>query len=271
MTVAAVSMFKDEADVAGHVLRHLAEEGIDLLVVADNGSTDGTREILDRAQEWMPERYRGLRVVILDDPEPGFYQSQKMTRLADEAHKLGATWILPFDADEVWFSRPERIGVFLESLPETVGVATAVLYNHFGSALDPQSPIPFDRLVWRQRQAASLPKVAFRWSEGVVVEQGNHSVSGAQGITVGGLEVRHFPYRSLEQFIRKAINGAAAYAATDLPEHQGAHWRGYGALLKRYGDAALKEVFEQYYYFLSPVDAGLVHDPAPFRRWIRGT
>ena len=32
----------------------------------------------------------------------------------------------------------------------------------------------------------------------------------------------------MEQFVSKVRNGAAAYAATDLPPEAGAHWRQYG-------------------------------------------
>jgi hypothetical protein len=121
----------------------------------------------------------------------------------------------------------------------------------------------------RQPHRAPLPKVAFRWQDGAVIHQGNHGVTlPTAASSVGGLEVRHFPYRSVEQFVRKARNGAAAYAATDLPVDVGAHWRSYGELLERYGEEVLHDVFRRHFWFLSPADAGMVLDPAPYCRWV---
>jgi hypothetical protein len=146
----------------------------------------------------------------------------------------------------------------------------ARLYNHFPSAVDPEGVDPFRTIVWRQREPAPLPKVAFRYEAGAVILQGNHGVrlpSGATAPRKPVLSVRHFPYRSAEQFVRKARNGAAAYRATDLPETEGAHWRAYGDLLDRYGEEMLREVFREHFWFLSPVDSRMVLDPAAYLRW----
>lgn len=262
MIVAAVSMLKDEEDVAAHVVNQMIDEGFDLIIVADNLSTDRTLDCLKRAK-----LRAAVEVLVQEDTEPAYYQSTKMTNLARQAASMGATWIVPFDADEVWYCKETRVADFLRGQPEYVSVVTADLYNHFATSIDAPSPIPFKRLTWRQCDPGALPKVAFRWQPQARIMQGNHGVEGVVGRTVSGLEIRHFPYRSLEQFIRKARNGAAAYAATNLPEYEGAHWRSYGKLLEEYGEKALEEVWDQYFHFLSPVDAGMVYDPAPFLRW----
>lgn len=258
MTVAAVSMVKDEADVIEGCIRHMADE-VDFLLVADNGSTDGTRDILD-------ELARDLPVKVLDDPDPAYWQSQKMTALAEQAAGMGAEWIVPFDADELWVFRGDTIRNELAACRESV--VRAELFNHFPSAVDPDGTDPFRTIQWRQAEPAPLPKVAFRWHPHAAIEQGNHGVTLPSSVRHGrGLEVRHFPYRSADQFVRKARNGAAAYRATDLPDNVGAHWRSYGDLYDRHGRDALEEVFRTHFWFLSPVDSGLVPDPAPYRRW----
>lgn len=260
MSVAAVAMVKDEADVIAGTISHLAHEGVDRFVIADNGSTDGTRDILD----WLAET---LPISITDDPEVGYYQSAKVTRLARiAAEEHGATWIVPFDADEVWVFAGDRIATELEA--STADVIGAALFNHFPSAIDPPGADPFRTILWRQPGPAPLPKVAFRWRDGAVIQQGNHGVTLPGDVVMSaGLQIRHFPYRTVEQFIRKARNGAAAYRATDLPADVGAHWRGYGDLHDRGGDEALADVFRTYFWNLSPADAGLVLDPAPYLRW----
>jgi len=250
-------MVRDEADVIAGTLRHMADE-VDWLLVADNGSTDGTREILDDLEDELP-------LTIFDDPDPAYYQSAKMTALAADAAARGAVWVVPFDADELWYSA-HRIRDVLPGQPEPIAVAR--LFNHLATAVDVDDPDPFVSMVWRQPQAAPLAKVAFRWEPGAVIAQGNHGVtlpSGGAGIP--SLEIRHFPARSAAQFTRKGLNGAAAYAATNLPPSEGAHWRSYGHLVETRGPGVLAEVFREHWWYLSPTDAGLVRDPAPYMRW----
>jgi glycosyltransferase involved in cell wall biosynthesis len=258
MAVFGITMVKDEADLIEGTLRHMAGE-VDRIVVADNGSTDGTRDII-------AELEGELDLDVVDDPDPAYYQSAKMTALAARAAEQGATWIVPFDADELWYAR-HRISTMLRRA-NTCNVAVARLFNHFSTSIDPPDPDPFRRMQWRQRDPAPLPKVAFRWEPGAVIEQGNHGVvlpSGAR--PVQKLEVRHFPYRSAEQFVRKARNGAAAYRAADLPVEQGAHWRAYGEILARHGVEALADVYREHFWYLSPTDSGLILHPAPYLRW----
>lgn len=270
MATAAVSMVKDEADVIAGTLLHLADE-VDFLLVSDNGSTDGTREILAELADELP-------LTILDDPEVGYRQSEKMTALASQAAGAGADWIIPFDADELWVWRGRRIRDELASADQ-IDIFYAELFNHFPSGVDPQGVDPFRTIVWRQPTPGALPKVAIRWVDGCRIHQGNHGVDHPHGRLrenaqqrggndpTGGIEIRHFPYRSAEQFVRKARNGAAAYAATDLPAHVGAHWRSYGDILTRHGPEALADVFREHFWHLSPVDHGLIPDPAPYMRW----
>lgn len=257
----AVLMVKDEGDVIGGTLAHLVSEGVDGIVVADNLSTDRTRDVLDSFS------FDG-DLVVLDDPDPGYRQSEKMTALADLAYQRGAEWVIPVDADEVW-TAPLRLADTLRSLPERTHVVGCAIWNHFPSGLDEPGD-PFQTIRWRQPERAPLDKACARWTPGMVIDQGNHSISrnGRKIPGAGaGLALRHYPYRSWEQFRSKVVNGAAAYKAADLPESMGAHWRQYGQILETRGDDALREVFETWFWFLSPLDSGLVEDPAPYLRW----
>lgn len=253
-------MVRDEADVIEGTLRHMADE-VDELIVADNGSTDGTRDILDALAKELP-------LTVVDDPEPAYYQSQKMSELAATAAAMGAVWVVPFDADELWVASLGRIREVLAAFDPFVTVARAVLFNHFRTAVDTADPDPFRAMVWRERQPGALPKVAFRWRTGAVVHQGNHGVTLPEGGHIrNALTVRHFPYRSAAQMVTKARNGAAAYAATDLPWSEGEHWRSYGQILERHGPAGLEAVFQEHFWYLSPSDSGMIRSPAPYLRW----
>lgn len=263
-SVWCVGMMRDEADVARHVVEHLAAEAVDGILVADNRSQDGTWAILHATAEELD-----VPLVIVRDTDPGYYQAHKMSFLARLAVERGATWIVPFDADEIWTSDEHHLGPFLRRQPANVSVVEAQLFNHFATALDTDDPNPFRSMEWRQPEPGALPKVAIRWQDGALIHQGNHGVDlPERRDTVGGLQIRHFPYRSFEHFVRKARNGLEAYRATDLPKDMGAHWRQYGELLERFGEATVrKDVWERYFWFFAPIDGGLIRDPAPFLRW----
>lgn len=250
-------MVRDERDVIEGTLRHLADE-VDHILVANNLSADGTRDILDRLADELP-------LTVVDDFDPAYEQSRKMSALAAQAAEMGAEWIVAADADEIW-TAPHRIADVLTGLDCSIAYAT--LYHHLRTAVDEDDPDPFRSMVWRQPEPAPLSKVAFRWEPGSIIHQGNHGVTRPSGgIGVPALEIHHFPVRSAEQFARKAINGSRAYQAADLPESDGAHWRAWGRLYEQGGEELLHQVFRQHWWYLSPVDAGLVHDPAPYRRW----
>jgi hypothetical protein len=111
-----------------------------------------------------------------------------------------------------------------------------------------------------------LRKVAARARPGLTIQQGNHAATfTGTGIrypptVTNALQVRHYPYRTVDQFVSKVRNGAAAYAATDLPEEMGGHWRQFGRVLAEHGEDGLADLFHRDFHQADT--AGLVHDPA---------
>lgn len=254
MTTFGISMVRDEADIVEATITNMLNQ-VDEVIVADNGSVDGTREILN-----------ALNVEVVDDPEIGYYQSRKMTALAMRAREQGADWVIPFDADEMWYSPFGTIADVLSGLEDHIFVVPAFLYDHVPTDEDPKDPNPIKRMGWRRANPLPLPKVACRVRPSMTILQGNHSVAykGDVDSLEGQLIVRHFPYRSAEQFISKARNGAQAYAATDLDYDAGRHWRDYGSLYDSGGPAALTNVFHTWFYKQHPMqDSAMIYDPAP--------
>lgn len=263
MSTWGIAMVKDEIDILRWTLPQMLCQ-VDEVLVADNGSTDGTRELL----EDMLDRYPTLHVI--DDPEVAYYQARKMTAMAGMARLGGADWVVPFDADEVWYSGDYSISETLEDLP-IHAVARAALYDHrrVVGEDDDTDPNPLTRMGWRTRAPGGLPKVAVRTCLRVNIEMGNHGAHYLDGTIEDKLVVRHFPYRSADQFVTKARNGAAAYAATEgLGEHIGAHWRDYGRILDNDGEDALRGVFEQHFSYPdrdAAIRAGMMFDPSPLQ------
>jgi glycosyltransferase involved in cell wall biosynthesis len=248
--ICAVSMVKDEADIIGHTIEHLTGQ-VDHIIVADNASTDGTREILE-----------SFDIEVVNDPEVAYYQSRKMTALAQKAAERGADWVVPFDADEIWLGTHGTIKEMLQ--PAAKGsIAVAHVFDHVATSKDSDDDNPLARIRWHRGEPNAMHKVACRPLAKATIHQGNHGAD--YGTTLEGmLQVRHFPYRSAEQFVKKVRNGAAAYAASELPYGEGQHWRDYGRLLDAHGPEAIEDVFRTYYWSLNPeFDSALVEDPCP--------
>ena len=208
-----IAMVRNEADVLEGTLSQLASQGVDRVLCVDNGSTDATRDVLASAA-------RDLPVIVGHDSWTAFEQSAKMTVLADAARRAGATWVLPFDADERWMGQGGSIADVLRSTAAPIVVAELV--NAF--------PDPLQDAAWRLDPTAHHdPKMAFRPMRGTVIGMGNHRVM-RPGDIVPGLGIVHLPWRSFEQFRAKVEHGSRALAAAGLNVEAGWHWRRLGAL-----------------------------------------
>ena len=244
-------MVRDEADIIEATVRQIASQ-VDHVLVADNLSEDGTRQILDRLAAELP-------LTVVEDSDPAYLQSEKMSRLAARAAGGGAEWVVAFDADEWWYSPFGRIGDILDA--HSGAVATAEIYDHVATSGDSDEPDPTKRINWHRCQPCPLEKVACRPVLRATITQGNHGAHyPTQQPLTGQIVIRHFPMRSAEQMIRKARIGGAAYEATDLPADVGAHWRQWNQL----SDEQLEGVFREYYFSDDPgSDPELIFDPCP--------
>lgn len=266
MSVWGVCMLKDEDDVIERTLRHLWAEGLSGVIALENGSTDETPRIL---RELRDDVFPRGWLNVIDDPEVGYWQSAKMTAAAKMARdQHGATWVLPFDADEIWVAgdRPLAEAIMLHG--DSVNGQAALLFDHYATALDEgdwaaDTDDPFTRMGWRKVEPLPLPKVVVRVSALRSIEAGNHGAKLTEDSWSSGvLTVHHFPYRSPGQMLSKVRNGSAAYKATDLPSTTGLHWRQMGEALDQHGEAAILSWWQSFYYS-HPAESGLIYDPAP--------
>lgn len=241
MRIAMTLMVRDEADVIDAMLRHHADQGIDVFIVTDNGSTDGTVEALETFA-------RDHDVDLRHDPVHHKQQSTLVTGMArDAASRHGADWVLNADADEFWVpSGNEDLRSALAEVPSEIGAFQIPVIDMTGEPA--QSGTGLGRLVWRDLRpqhalaaaglrAHSSPDAVHRGDPDIVVAQGNHEVNRPSGQLPGtgsGIEVLHLPWRSWAQFRRKVENSGRSYLANPelqpSPNHHG--MRDYGRLLE---------------------------------------
>jgi glycosyltransferase involved in cell wall biosynthesis len=212
MKLALTLLAKNEADVIEANIAYHLGAGVDFVVATDNGSTDGTLEIMERF-----EREGVLH--LIREPSTDFRQGEWVTRMARLAADRGADWVINADADEFWWPRAENLKEVLERLPERYGVVHGV-WRPFVARPDNGSHFA-ERMTVRLSLQASINdptnpfrparKATHRAHPGIRVRDGNHDVEGAPLVTLHGwypLEVFHLPLRSRAQVETKYAGGA---------------------------------------------------------------
>lgn len=249
MKLAITLMVRDEADIVRAMIDHHLAQGVDIFIVTDNGSIDGTAEILAEYAD------RGL-IDLRHDPSHLKQQSPVVTRMAQDAYTLyGADWVINADADEFFvpLDRSMTLHDIFEQIPNSIQAFLVPVTNLTGSPAKGGTGI--QRLVYRDvREKDALdragiiahptPNAIHIGAPDIQVVQGNHLVSlASKGAPTPelSLEVLHLPWRSWNQYKAKVENAGRAYDSnpdlTPSPNHHG--MRDYarlkaGALLPYY-------------------------------------
>jgi glycosyl transferase family 2 len=235
---------RNEADILdAHLAFHL-EAGVDFVVAIDNGSSDGTTEIL--------ETYARDGHVDVTRDERDYKQGQWVTRMARRAaSEFGADWVINSDTDEFWWPRGGSLKDVFAAVPRRYGVVRG-MWRHF-------APRPFGDEFFAERMTVRVTnpgvddnspysarfKSAHRADPAVEVLEGNHRAVGAQLRPIPGwypIDVLHFPIRSFERFKEKYLRQWALLGVRFGGTVHEAHARGdLHAFYERYviGDGAL--------------------------------
>jgi hypothetical protein len=121
MKTAAIGIVRNAADLAPLVALHHHLLGADTVWVIDNGSTDGTYELLRALAGKVP----GLRIDRDDGP---FDQARMATDMANAALREGHRLIAPFDSDECWDLSIPRLARFMAE--QSVNAVTGAVVNY---------------------------------------------------------------------------------------------------------------------------------------------
>ncbi len=229
MRIIGIVVVRNEADVIGLSIQHHLALGLDRVLVLDNGSSDGTIDILKRLS-------RVDRRVHWKSSTAKFEQVSLRTGLARDAFRQGADWIVPFDADEFLWVRGGDLRALLAASTAGALVAEVVNFVQDRACLYPSE----DGLLTMTRRSTARgsdeqvktkqigyvelhysPKILSRPTSEILIGPGNHAVLGAAGPTVWepDLAVLHAPLRSRDCLMRKADHGERTLQAGSTPEN----------------------------------------------------
>ncbi len=228
-------LVRNEVDVIEGNIRFHLDHGVDFIVATDNGSTDGTKEVL--------EKYARMGVLhLIHEPSRVFQQQLWVNTMGGLAYqKFSADMIFHSDADELWYSASGSLKREL-ALQQQVDVLSVPVRNMLPANKNGFEQFPLDvtyevnkpiwkpvkkvmnEVGWRSFFLYRYPnKVLYKTRRGYLsVVQGNHSIlpENTQPKLIRQLssdvEILHFPIRSLEQFRQKTINNGEGLENMDL-------------------------------------------------------
>ena len=258
MRLVLTLLVRDEADIVERTIAYHLARGVDFVIVTDNGSVDGTRELV------LPF-VRSGEVRLIDEPGDDYSQARWVTRMARlAATDHGADWVMHADADEFWWPEGGDLRNGFAAVQTECSVVQVPRVN-FPPPPEPGDGPFFERMTVRDTRSVNPlgqplpPKCAHRAHPLVEVGQGNHwAVAPGFGPpqSLPGTTILHFPIRSYSQVERKIVLGGQAYARNrELPPEVGQTWRRLYAL---YLEGGLAEWYERQ---LPKPDSGrYVHD-----------
>ena len=256
MMLVLTLLCRDEADILESMLRFHLAQGVDRIIATDNGSVDGSLEILQRFER------RG-QLTLLQEADHTHDQAVWVTRMARMAAAMGADWVINSDADEFWWPKKGTLKSTLAQLPDSVDGVQVERTNFLPPPRDAHEQRPFyQRQTLRERVSRNSlgkplpPKLIHRGDPEIEVTDGNHNALRAgkaiRSIRDAGIEILHVPIRSYGQLERKIRQGAEALQRNQrVDARTGDSWR------KIYTNHLRRGTLPAYYDSLRPAPAAI--------------
>ena len=162
MKLAMTLMIRDAAEVIEANLRYHHAQGVDLFVIADNGSTDGTVDVLRRYER------AGLAILERVPGQLTDVWGAARTKIARLAYELGADWVIHNDDDEFWWPLTGNLKEALGAIPDDFGLLVAPRSEYVAR---PGEGFFADRMTARETRFLRPPKAAHRAHPRVVLAQ----------------------------------------------------------------------------------------------------
>jgi glycosyltransferase involved in cell wall biosynthesis len=253
----------DQADLLRDYLDWYLDLGVDLLLVQDNGSTDGSHDVLDEYA-----RRGHVKWFVLPERDMRKYNSGDTA--VQMARDLGAEWIIQCDADEfLRLADRDLRSVLQEAKDRSHTVIDIECFNMIGPIegageratrtltlridrptvatteqyISGQLPVPY---IFIQHPVKSITYAAAYKS----FEPGSHGANAEWGTVcqLPSLFFLHYPIRSFDVFEKKIHNTIAWFRDNPhLPAWWGYHWRRW---IRLYEAGLLRKDFED--QFVTP-------------------
>jgi len=212
-------MVRNCADIVALSVLNCVLLGVDHCVVIDNGSTDGTLELLTAMAKKLP------RLRVIADPSP-FQQAKIVGAVVNEYTRAGKTIVIPFDCDEFWNAPVAKLAAYFERKGVDILVCDVV---NFIQSRSVALPSRFSWLKARGRasvvagyaagmvrdhaisfvEADHPGKVLFQAEGAVTLAKGAHRVAfpGSRAKTTKRFSCFHLPLRSRQALLNRAHDG----------------------------------------------------------------
>ncbi len=214
--VAGLCMVRDSVDIVPFLCGHYLRMGVDHIHFVDDGSTDGTYDLL-RA---LARRTGKIQVSRLVNTE--VVQRATVENMANELVDRGFRFILPFDADEFWNISPRQLAGLGQSRDDHVitgrwvnfvqrrSTTYPVPFGIYGAVhrFVPTLTATFEEVVGKTKPwlAVSLDKIAFASRSPVTMLLGQHALVDGPPTRPEPYEIFHLPLRSRTEIEKRGLN-----------------------------------------------------------------